>query len=167
MLVEPDGKIIAAEDSIDSVAFQFDGKVLVAGWIEQPDYSPPPPKLARLENDPVASTIVFYAPTWRVAENAGQATVAVARYGDATNTATVTYLTRRGTAAPFLDYRSALGALYFQPGVRLRTFQVRIIDDLLLNEGDETVPLMLARPRGARLGPLADAVLTIAENDID
>src|SRR6185436_5137797 len=55
------------------------------------------------------------------------------------------------------------GFLNFAPGVRVQTFDVPILDDIL-NEFNETVPLTLLNPSGASLG-LASATLTIVEND--
>jgi uncharacterized delta-60 repeat protein len=158
--------IAGSEDFIESLAVQFDGKILVAGGIENPDFSPPAPHLARLENDSVPATIVFHSSSYQVAENAGPARIEVAWYGEARRKVAVKYETRSGTAT-LGDYRPASGWLNFAPGERVRAFDVGIIDDFLLNEGNETVLLQLGQTRGAKLGPWPQAVLTIAENDID
>jgi uncharacterized delta-60 repeat protein len=159
--------IAGSEDFIESLAVQFDGKILVAGGIENPDFNPPAPNLARLENDSVPATIVFQSSSYRVAENGGPARIEVAWYGEARRKVAVKYETRSGIAS-LGDYRPVSGWLNFAPGERVRAFDVGIIDDLLLNEGNETVLLQLGPTRGgAKLGPWTQAVLTIAENDID
>jgi Tol biopolymer transport system component len=105
------------------------------------------------------------------------ALITVVRTDGATGPASVAFATTDGTAkssrtrscracdlAP-LDYLRATGLLYFADGEVSKTFRVPIIDDGVI-ESDETVNLTL-RPvrRGAPLGAVSTAVLTIHDND--
>ncbi len=158
-----DVPINGPEDNVNGIAVQYDGKAIVAGYLELPT-----PHLVRLQNGAVPATLVFQTPSYRVLENAGSASIGVVRYGDASAASSVSYITWRGTAQPFHDYLPAFGTLQFAPGQRVKTFNVRILDDRRLNEPDETVNLFLYRARGgATLGPLDQALLRIIDNDID
>jgi uncharacterized delta-60 repeat protein len=65
--------IAGPESFIQSIAVQFDGKVLVAGGLDATQPNP-----MRLDNGRIPSTIVFQGPAYRVAENHSPAKIAVA-----------------------------------------------------------------------------------------
>ena len=74
--------------------------------------------------------------------------------------------TSDGTASQPADYLPAAGTLFWTSGdTAPKSFQVTIVDDLLI-EGNETVNLALSNPQGgAELGSPLTAVLTIVEDD--
>jgi len=114
------------------------------------------------------SVIGFSSVSYVASEAAALARITVVRTGGAIDAATVDFATGdTGTATPGLDFTAVSGTLFFAPGVRVRTFDVPIIDDTIA-EFDETVPLLLSRPTapsgGAHLG-ISNATLTIVEND--
>lgn len=113
-----------------------------------------------VDND---SVIAFSSVNYSAIENAGVARITVTRMGGASDVATVSFFTADGTATTGLDYAAVAGTLTFAPGVRLQTFDVPLVDDLL-NEFNETVSLHLTNATGATLGQ-ASATLTIQEND--
>src|SRR5690606_16024836 len=78
---------------------------------------------------------------------------------------TVDYGTADGTAEAGSDYASASGTLTLLSGETSKTFVVPVTDDDVI-EGDETVSLTLSNPTGgAALGAIAQATLTIKDND--
>ncbi|HNT75904.1 MAG TPA: Ig-like domain-containing protein [Anaerolineae bacterium] len=109
--------------------------------------------------------VYFNTAAYSVAENAGAATITVTLQDVAAVTVTVDYATGTGTATADVDYVAASGTLTFAPGSTEATFQVSINDDLL-DENDEIVPLTLSNPSApALLGTPATATLTILDND--
>jgi hypothetical protein len=90
------------------------------------------------------------------AENAGNATITVARLDGAQGAAQVDYGTSDGTATAGADYTAASGTLTFANGETSKTFVVPILPDDLV-EGDETFLVTLSNPTGgATVGPLND-----------
>lgn len=116
-----------------------------------------------VDDDFSAGQISFSQINYVVSERGTNALITVVRSGGAAGPAAVDFATVAGTATPGLDYRSTNGTLVFADGVLVRTFEVPIFDDLLV-EGDETVWLRLSNPVGAALG-LADATLTILADE--
>lgn len=115
------------------------------------------------------SLVTFSSPTYSVTENfvTGNATISVTRTGAVAGGVSVDYvtLTNLGTATPFLDYTPVSGRLIFGPGETLKTFNVPIIDDDLL-EDSETVVFALTNLVGqAQLAASPLTVLTIIDND--
>ncbi len=112
------------------------------------------------------SVISFSEATYGVNETTpgGQAAIFVARTGESTTPVTVRYSTGSGTAAAGLDFTDVSGTLTFAPGETMKPLAVPIIDDTLV-EGNETLNLRLSNPStGAILG-VANAVLTIFDDD--
>ncbi|MBV9470416.1 MAG: hypothetical protein JOZ57_14355, partial [Abitibacteriaceae bacterium] len=111
-----------------------------------------------------AGTIQFSVANYSIAENGGTATITVTRTGDAATS--VNYTTSNGTATAGSDYSAASGTLTWNNGdTAPKSFNVPIIDDAL-NEGDETVNLVLSNPtNGSTFGTPSTAVLTIVDND--
>jgi hypothetical protein len=112
------------------------------------------------------NTIQFTAAAYSITEGASQATITVTRTGTGAGAAGVSFATSDVNAIAGSDYKSATGTLNWADGdTSAKTFTVPILDDQL-NEGSETLNLILQSPTGgATLGTPATAVLTIADND--
>jgi glucose/arabinose dehydrogenase len=110
-------------------------------------------------------------------ENTPRATVTVTRTGDTSGTASVFYRTvddpspvrcdvvNSGTAYARCDYTTVVGTLTFAAGETQKTFTVPVIDDAFV-EGNEGFGVQLINPSGATLGSVANATVTISDNDI-
>jgi hypothetical protein len=112
----------------------------------------------------ITKSIQLSAPQFGGSEAAGRFLVKVTRSGDASQPASVEYLTRGGTASPRSDYTTALGTLRFAPGEIEKTVQVLVTDDIYFEE-TETVNFDLLNPVGATLGIRASVPIGIADND--
>jgi hypothetical protein len=89
-------------------------------------------------DDDIPGTIQFGATAYRIAENAGLATVRITRTG--TNLAsevTAQFTTINGTATAGADYVNATRMLTFAAGETFKDVTIQILDDSL-PEGDET-----------------------------
>lgn len=71
-----------------------------------------------------------------------------------------------GSATVGQDYEEATGSLTFEPGVTVQSFPVALLDDLI-EEGDETLNLLLSDPQGGVLGEPSLAILTILDTPGD
>ncbi len=115
-----------------------------------------------VEND---SSVHFSKPRFDVTEGAQFATISVTRKGNASGRATVNYSMQSETAYAGQDFVSASGQLVFAPGETVKTFTIRILDDLV-KERTEQLALQLSSPTGgAILGENIWARLFIADND--
>lgn len=94
----------------------------------------------------------------------GVATISVQRVGESSTPVTVTYRTVAGTATAGSDYSQRNGQLTFNPGETLKSFNVPILDDAIV-EGDETVLLQLSNPSANATISTVQATLTISDND--
>ena len=132
-----------------------------AGTLVTPDVT-----TVTVTDDDTPGTIQFGATAYRIAENAGLATVRITRTG--TNLAsevTVQFTTINGTATAGADYVDATRMLTFAAGETFKDVTIQILDDSL-PEGDETVLLTLSDPSpGAGLGTIRAAVLTIVDDE--
>jgi hypothetical protein len=124
------------------------------------------------DNDAARPTIGFTSTTYRVNENdsRGAITITVTRQGDDASLAQemrVDYFTRPVTATEGVDYQRAEGTLTFGPGQRTAQFDVRILDDTLV-EGDETFTVNLRPTPGDNpqydFG-ISTATVTIIDNE--
>jgi hypothetical protein len=107
--------------------------------------------------------VQFEASAFVVRESGGSARVYVVRAGDE-SPLSVAYETSNGTATAGRDYTHVWGTLLFQRNERLKSFDIPVFDDDL-TEGGETVNLTLSNPTGGRLGTIAQAVLTILDDE--
>ena len=120
------------------------------------------------DDDEMASRVLSIADA-EAAEGAGEVRFVVTLDGPSAAEVTVGYATAdpAGSVDPVagagVDYESASGTLTFAPGEVSRTIGVSVIDDSL-DEPDETFTLVLADPRGARLGR-GSALGTIRDDD--
>jgi hypothetical protein len=97
-------------------------------------------------------------------ENAGGVQVSVRRTGDTSGTTTVDYMTTGITASDRSDFTAAVGTLVFAPGETLKSFEVLLTDDVLV-EGFESLRLLLTNPSGALLGSPGNVLMEIRDND--
>lgn len=101
----------------------------------------------------------FTTNTFTVSEQAGNATIYVARSGGSTGILTGNYSTVAGTAVPVTDYTTTAGALTWADGdASVKTFTVPIVDDTLAGP-DKTFNVTLDTP--------GTATVTIVESPLD
>ena len=109
-------------------------------------------------------TLAVNAATQSVSESAGTALITVTLSTAVTQTVTVKYATRDGTAKAPADYTTISGTLTFAPNQTSKTITIPIVDDTLA-EGAETLTLALSAPTNATLGTLTSTTITISAND--
>jgi hypothetical protein len=110
-------------------------------------------------------TVQFQLASFSVGESAGVATIRVTRSAGTAQDATVAYAVSDGTAVAPGDYQAGAGTVTFAAGQRVATFEVVVQPDGDA-EGYEAVSLALGTPGGgATLGPRAQAVLSIVDDD--
>jgi len=109
--------------------------------------------------------VAFASPVFVVNEDGGNATLTVRRYNGTNLVTTVNYATTNGTATAGVDYSPAAGTLTFNRGETVKTINLPIIDDSLV-EGDEDfyVRLFNASP-GVALSEPSVATVVIVDND--
>ena len=137
--------------AVDGMAFTlFDGR---ATW-----------DATGVTSAPTLPNVAFSIATYSVGEADGEATITVSRTGVASGDFTVDYSTTDLSASAGADYVATNGTLYFAAGEDSQTFNVPILDDVLV-EGDELIVLTLSGTSGANLGAVPEAMLTITDND--
>jgi len=111
-------------------------------------------------------TIQLTAATYSASENAPVATITLQRVGGTNGTVTVQYTTTNGgTAIAGTDYTPVSGTVTFADGVTTGSFDIPLIDDLVL-DGDKTVTFAISAPTGgASLGTPTTGTLTIVDNE--
>jgi hypothetical protein len=110
-------------------------------------------------NDDDIATYAFQSSLFSVAENAGHATITVARSGATNIASSVNYSTSDGTATA-LDYTPTTGSLNFAAGETQKTFDVNVTDDST-DEPNETVNLTLTSGGST----VATSELSIVDDD--
>ncbi|HET6854163.1 MAG TPA: SBBP repeat-containing protein, partial [Pyrinomonadaceae bacterium] len=121
------------------------------------------------------NTVQFSVATPSVNEGNGFLEIAVTRTGDVTSAATVNFATAdtaglaacsvvNGKASERCDYGSTAGTLRFAAGETSKSFVIPIVNDANV-EGNETFTIALSSPVGAQLGAIANATVTINDND--
>ncbi|REJ75149.1 MAG: hypothetical protein DWQ36_06275 [Acidobacteria bacterium] len=119
-------------------------------------------------DDPPADdpgTLGFAQTTIEVGEDAGEATVTVARTSGTDGAISVGYSTADGSATAGSDYAATSGVLEWPDGDgSARTFAVTVFDDGE-TEPDETVNLMLADVTGGASLGASTATLTVVDDD--
>ncbi|MEZ4870532.1 MAG: Calx-beta domain-containing protein [Caldilineaceae bacterium] len=125
--------------------------------------SPTSATLTIVDDDPTP-TVQFSTADYAIAEDGGSATISAQLSAPSSHAVTVAYATSNGTATAGADYVAASGALTFAPGESSQSFTLTISDDAA-DENDETVNLTLSNPNNATLGGIANATLTIEDND--
>ena len=105
--------------------------------------------------------LAFSAPTFKVAENSGSATITVTRTDGHDGPLTVQVSTTSGTATMGSDFSDATQTLTFADGEISKTFTIPILLDALV-EKNEALTLTLSNPTGgAILGAQSTAELVI------
>ena len=123
-----------------------------------------PATLIILDNDPEPS-VKFSSGKYSVDEAGGKVTLEVRLSAKSGREVTVKYGTGGGSATPGIDYEPTNGTLTFAKGETVQSFEVKIIDDKLPDEG-ETFNVGLSDPDGAALGTPASAEVAITGADI-
>ena len=117
-------------------------------------------------DDSLAGSFQFSAPTYSVGESGPVATITVNRTGGDDGIVMVNVTTTDDTATAPDDYSDSDQVLTFGDGVTSQTFTIPIVNDPD-DEPDETVNLALSNPTGgATLGSQSTAVLTITDDDV-
>ena len=94
--------------------------------------------------------IIFSSTAYSVNEGATNATITVLRINGSSGTVSADFTTSDATAIAPLDYLGTNGTISFLPGETSKTFNVRIIDDQVVDDG-EVVNLTLSNPTGGAL----------------
>ena len=116
------------------------------------------------------TVVQFTQNIYLVQETATTVQINVSRTGDLSGVTTVNYTTVNGTASDRSDFTAASGTLHFGAGEALKSFNVLLTDDTLV-EGFENMRLVLSNPTGALLatpqvdGHPSDVLLEIQDND--
>jgi hypothetical protein len=115
---------------------------------------------------PAAGEIRFVSVIYSESETAPFATIEVERVGGSAGAVAVSFFTADESALATADYLATLGVLNWADGeLGLRSFDVPLLDDVLL-EGPETVRLVLTGPTGgAVLGVPSVAQLVIQDDE--
>ncbi len=118
------------------------------------------------DNDPApgSGVVRFSGASYSVSESGGTVMVTVMRtdgnYGDIS----VDYSTSSGTASVGQDYSGASGTLNLTDQQDSATIDISIIDDNV-DESDETFSITLSNPGNTTIGSIAEAIVTIQDND--
>ncbi len=112
---------------------------------------------------PVPLKVEFSNREYLVEEGA-VATITATLNRTADYTVTVDYATADGSATVDVDYTAITGTLAFPANTLTQSFSVTTLDDAI-EEGAETVLLTLSAPVSVTLGALAQATLTIRDNE--
>ncbi|HEY0456493.1 MAG TPA: Calx-beta domain-containing protein, partial [Verrucomicrobiae bacterium] len=116
------------------------------------------------DND-LGGVIQFSTTNYLVTETGITAHILITRSGGFASGVTVDFTTSDGTASGGSDYANSSRTLVFNAGEISKTVLVPIFNDSI-DEPNETVLLSLSNPTGgASLGPRANAVLTITDDD--
>ncbi|MDH3326371.1 MAG: PKD domain-containing protein, partial [Gammaproteobacteria bacterium] len=119
-----------------------------------------------LDNDlaPQPGSLTLSQPTYTVAENGTNVSIAVNRVGGSDGTVSVDYQIADGSAAINADYLAKNGSLVFTDGVMTQSFVITILDDTS-QEGDETVMISLTNISANSSLDTASATLTITDDE--
>ncbi len=120
--------------------------------------------LTIVEDDASPGTITFATNSYFVSEDAIFAVIEVLRTNGYQGSVTVGYQTLPGTAIPGEDYVTTNGLITFAEGQTNAFLTVRLIDDAI-TEGNDTLQVQLFGPSGGATLGLANATITIADND--
>jgi uncharacterized delta-60 repeat protein len=165
MVIQPDGKIIAAgismsgPESFDFFLTRFLGD---AGQLNFSSSTSSLPESGVVV--PIIHNGMIIIPP---GSGGNTAVLTVNRTGGATGTVTVDYATNDGTATAGVDYTATTGTLTFLDGETSKTISIPILDDGTLEGGTDTFFVTLSNPTGgATLGAVTKSVVTIKDDDI-
>lgn len=120
--------------------------------------------LTIVENDFGAGVITFRTAVYSGSEDGGGIVVELLRTNGYSGGVTVGYQTLTGSATAGVDYLATNGLVTFVDGQTNAFITIYPFDDAL-TEGNETVPVQLFGPSGTATLGLADATVTIIDND--
>ncbi|MCL5097165.1 MAG: hypothetical protein M1608_06505 [Candidatus Omnitrophica bacterium] len=171
--LNPDGSVdstinfgMGANGFVSAVVIQTDRKIVFGGGFTAYN-GIPRNHLARIHGGSISGPgqLEFSAPNFNVVENQTNAVIQVRRTGGTTGTVSADYNTQEGgTAKAGSDYVSVSGTLVFPSGETLKSFNVPVLNDALV-EPDETMNLALDNFVGATAGNQPVATLTIKSDD--
>lgn len=125
----------------------------------------PGPVIEQWHFTTILPSVAFAAATYGANESDGTALITVTLTAPSAQTASVTYATSDGTATAGSDYTVTNGVLIFGVGETVKSFTVPIVDDVIQDNGTETVNLTLSSPVSATLGLVPTATLFLVDND--
>ena len=111
-------------------------------------------------------TLEWEYPATRVTEPEGRVFLTAVRTGDVSQTVSVDYSTRNGSATAGADFTATSGTLQFAAGQTRQTVSVSLLNDAVA-EAEEAFTVGLSNPQGvnAQLGSTATTSVTIADDD--
>ncbi len=121
--------------------------------------------LTILDSDLAPGTLSFSKPEFFVDEGGTNALITVVRTGGSDGIVHVDYSTSDGTALNGTNYLATSGTLTLLGGVTSNTFFVPLVDNSNV-EDDPTLNVHLSNPTGGADIGLADATLTVIDNDV-
>lgn len=120
-----------------------------------------------IRDDEISNGILgFSSASYTVSEGAGSAAITVIRTNGSQGTVTANFATSDGTARAGSDYTTTSGTLIFPDAVTNVTFNIPILNDPLV-ETNEVITLTLTTPTGGASLGLANALLTILDDDFN
>ncbi len=154
--------LIPRDDPTEEMA-----EFMTVSLLPRPGYAVGSPSSATVVLVSDDGAIQFLLENYDVPENAGVASIPVVRSGNTNLTVSVSFVVSNRTAIAGSDYVLTNGTITFAPGETLKTFDVPLIDDAVV-EPDETVAMALFNPSGGiPLGGQKTATLTIVNDDTD
>jgi hypothetical protein len=121
--------------------------------------------LSITDNDGLPGTLALSSATWTVSEAGGAINVTIARSGGSTGAVSVAYTTANGSAVAGSDYGAIGGTLVWNNGdANPKTIRIPVLNDTL-RESAETILVRLSNAQTATLGAIAQATVTITDND--
>ncbi|HEY0455205.1 MAG TPA: Calx-beta domain-containing protein, partial [Verrucomicrobiae bacterium] len=162
---EPNITSVQADNPINAVAIQPDGRILVGGSFTAIN-SVSRVGIARLDfQGTTGNAFNFTKATFTGHEEDAGTTIQIQRLGSSTAAASVTFSTSDGTAQSTLDYIGQTNVITFAPLEVQKSIFIPLLDDSLV-ERDETVQLKLTNPSAsAEVGAQGIATLVIQQEE--
>ena len=130
-----------------------------------PTPAPTPTPTPTPTPSPVQNSIIqFSSATYSINEDVRSVTITVTRTGNTAGTASVHYSSTDASAINGSDYNATSGTLTFAAGESSKSFDVSIIDDVVLEQA-ESFNLTLSNAADANLGAPSVANVSIVDND--
>jgi uncharacterized delta-60 repeat protein/uncharacterized repeat protein (TIGR01451 family) len=169
----PDGSLdpainfgFGADNFINTVALQSDGKFVIGGGFSQFDLQPRS-RIARLYGNSIAGSgnFTFTSSQFQADENATNVIINVRRAGGLAGAVSVDVLTSDGTAVAGINYSNVSTTLTFPAGEAFQSLVIPLIDDQKITP-DLFLNLTLQNPSApAQLGSQYFAQLDILNDD--
>ncbi len=160
------GSLTADPSAVHALQILTNGTALIAGNFLRAENAPQR-GIARiiLESRCAPGEVRFAASEFQASEDLGLAQVALIRNGNENSSVAVTLDSTDVTATAGADYTPFSGSVVFAPGETMKTVEIPIHFDGIV-EGEEVVQLALRDPAsGARIGTPNGARLRIADSD--